>query len=124
MAGAEEAAGDYYRAVGVEDWASTYEDLDSETRAMFTEKDWSQKNQWFEDNASAIYYIEDVRPDGDSSQTVAEVDVRLTGEDGSSSVRTTYFVYEGGGWKHRFGQEETDLFMPGTPYEEFVAEQG
>ncbi len=124
QAEAEEVAGDYYRAAGVENWAYTYENLDSETRAIFTEDEWYRKNQWFADQGETIYHIEDVRPDGDSSQTVAEVDVRLTGEDGSSSVRTTYFVYEDGAWKHRFGQEETDLFMPGTPYEEFVAEQG
>ncbi len=124
QAEAEEAAGDYYRAAGVQDWAYTYENLDSDTKAMFTEEEWYRKNQWFADQGETIYHIEDVRPDGASPETVAEVDVRLTGEDGSSSVRTTYFVYEGGGWKHRFGREETDLFMPGTPYEEFVAEQG
>jgi hypothetical protein len=42
------------------------------------------------------------------------------GEDGSSSIRDTYFVYEDGSWKHRFGREEYDLFMPGASYEEFV----
>ncbi len=55
-----------------------------------------------------------------SEEPLAEVSVRLTGEDGSSSIRTTYFVYEGGSWKHRFGQEEIDLFGPGVPYEEWV----
>ena len=101
----------------------TYRNLDSETRGLFTEEEWYQKNRWFADNGTTIYHIESVRMDGASPETVAEVDVRLTGEDGSSSVRTTYFVYEGGAWKHRFGQEETDLLMPGTPYEEFVAVQ-
>ena len=46
--------------------------------------------------------------------------VRLTYEDGSTSGRNTYFVYEDGGWKHRFGQEENKLYMPNTSYEEFV----
>ncbi len=44
----------------------------------------------------------------------------MTGKDGSTSVRNTYFVYENGSWKHRFGQEEKDLFMPDRSYEEFL----
>jgi hypothetical protein len=54
------------------------------------------------------------------------VTLTLTYEDGSSSTRTTYFVYEDGQWKHRFGQEEQeeqDLFMPDASYEEFVEAQ-
>jgi hypothetical protein len=51
------------------------------------------------------------------------VTLTLTYEDGSSSTRTTYFVYEDREWKHRFGQEENDLFMPDAPYEEFVEAQ-
>ncbi len=116
----EEAAGDYYRAAGLGDWVYTYENLDSETRAMFTRDEWSQKNRWFLENAPAIYHIESVDPIEASQEPLAEVSVRLTGEDGSSSIRTTYFVYEGGEWKHRFGQEETGLFMPEASYEEFV----
>jgi len=52
----------------------------------------------------------------------AEAALRLTGEDGSSSIRQTYFIYddEDGSWKHRFSQEEYDLFMPDASYEEFV----
>ena len=46
--------------------------------------------------------------------------MRLTGEDGSSSIRDTYFVFENGEWKHRFAQEEEDLFMPESTYEEFL----
>jgi hypothetical protein len=34
-----------------------------------------------------------------------------------------YFVLEGGEWKHRFSLEQIDIFMPGTPYEDFVAAQ-
>ena len=34
--------------------------------------------------------------------------------------RNTYFVFEDGEWKHRFGQEEKDLFMPDLSYEEFL----
>ena len=52
-----------------------------------------------------------------------EVSLRLTYGDGTTSTRVTYFVQEDGGWKHRFGQEEYDLFMPDLSYEEFVAVQ-
>jgi hypothetical protein len=52
-----------------------------------------------------------------------EVSLRLTYEDGASSTRVTYFVFEDGEWKHAFGQEERDLFMPEASYEEFVAAQ-
>jgi len=55
-----------------------------------------------------------------SQKPLAEVEVRLTGEDGSSSTRNTYFVYEDGSWKHRFAQEEIDLFEPGVSFEEWV----
>jgi hypothetical protein len=120
----EEAAEDYYRAAGVGDWGYTYDHLDSETRSLFTREEWSQKNQWFLENAPAIYHIEGVNPDEASQEEpLAEVSVRLTGEDGSSSIRTTYFVREDGEWKHRFGQEEMDLFMPDASYEEFVQVQ-
>jgi hypothetical protein len=51
------------------------------------------------------------------------VAVRLTYGDGSTSARTTYFVYENGEWRHRFGKEEDDLFMPDVSYQEFVAAQ-
>ena len=124
QAEAEEAAGDYYRAAGVDDWAYTYANLDSETRSMFTEEEWFQKNQWLADNGPVIYDILSAESLDTSGEPVVEVDVRLTGEDGSSSVRTTYFVYEDGMWKHRFGQQEYDLFMPGVPFDEFVAAQG
>ncbi len=121
---AEEAAGDYYRAAGLEDWAYTYENLDSETQALFTEEEWFQKNQWFADNGEVVYHIEGVERLASTNETTVEVTLRLTYEDGTSSTRDTYFVYEGGEWKHRFGQEELDLFMPDASYEEFVEEQG
>lgn len=119
-AGAEEAAGDYYRKAGLKDWDYTYEHLDSEIKRLFAKEEWSQKNQWFADNNSVIYHILSVEMNGTSEEPVAEVAVRLTGEDGSSFTRNTYFVYEDGDWKHRFSEEETKLFMPGVPFEEFV----
>ncbi len=122
MVEAEEAAGDYYRAAGSEDWAYTYENLDSQTQSLFTREEWFQKNQWFADSGEVIYHVESVGMTGTNSEFVG-VTLTLTYEDGTSSTRDTYFVYENGSWKHRFGQEENDLFMPDLSYEEFVEAQ-
>jgi hypothetical protein len=81
------------------------------------------ENQWLADNYPTVYHILSAEFESASQTPIAEVTVRLTGEDGSSSVRNTYFVYEGGSWKHQFAQEEYELFMPGIPYEEFVEAQ-
>lgn len=122
-ANVEEAAEDYYQAAGLEDWAYTYENLDEETRSGFTEEEWFQKNQWFADNGEVIYNIDSVGRTGTSSEFWG-VTLTLTYEDGTSSTRQTYFVYEDEEWKHRFGQEENDLFMPDATFEEFVEAQG
>lgn len=122
---AEEAAKDYYLKAGSKDWEYTYDHLDLQTRRLFTKEEWSQKNQWLADNNPMIYRIDSVDLENASQESVAEVAVSLTGEDGSTSIRNTYFVLEDGSWKHRFSQEEKDLFMPGVPFEEFVeARQG
>ncbi len=123
--GAEEAAGEYYRAAGAGDWDYTYEHLDSETQSAFTREEWYQKNEWLSDNGPAVYDVLSVELDETSGEPlVAEVSVRITAEDGSSSfVRDTFFVLEDGEWLHRFGQEEYDSLMPGVPFEEFVAAQ-
>ena len=104
-------------AAGVGDWAYTYENLDSETQALFTEE------EWFADNGSVVYRIDSAESVGTDGEPVVEVTLTLTYGDGTSSTRTTYFVREGGTWQHRFGQEEYDLFMPELSYEEFVAAQ-
>jgi hypothetical protein len=75
----------------------------------------------FADHGKGIYYIGSVEVDMSSQQREARMELRLTDGDGSTSSRTTYFVYEDGEWRHRFDQEENDLFMPGASYEEFVA---
>ena len=41
---AEEAAGDYYRAAGSQDWDYTYDNLDSSTKSEFTREEWRKKN--------------------------------------------------------------------------------
>jgi hypothetical protein len=103
--------------VGLKDWAYTYDHLDSETQSKFTEDEWSRKNQWFADNSPAVYHVLSVGSDSASQEPVAEVEADV---DGSSSTRNTYFVVEDGEWKHRFSEEETELFMPRVAFEEFV----
>ncbi len=86
----------------------------------FTREEWSQKNQWFANNGKVTYNIESVDLDKTAQKPLAKVAVRLTGEDVSSSIRNTYFVFEDGSWKHRFTQEEKNLYKPDLSYEDFV----
>ena len=103
------AAETYYEAVAARDWGYTYDHLDSETRSSFTEDEWFAKNDWLADNGSATYTIQSIEIDG-SDESIANVAVLLTFEDGSTDLRNTYFVFEDGSWRHRFGSEEYDLF--------------
>ncbi len=77
-------------------------------------------NQYYWDLNPTVYHILSVDLLSDSGETITQVTVRITGEDGSSFTRTTYWVLEDGKWLHRFSQEEIDLFMPELSLEEFV----
>ncbi len=118
------AAEAYYQAVSGEDWSYTYDHLDSETKNLYTEVEWFAKNQWFAANGSVTFDILSVDLDNADPTPIANVAVGLNYDDGSSSTRLTYFVYEDGSWKHRFGEEENNLYMPSASYDEFVAAQG
>lgn len=118
-----EAAEDYYQAVDQENWDYTYDNLDSQTRALFTEEEWYRKNQWYADNEGLELATINVVVNGPSSDPVVSVSVYRTFKDGTSITRDTFFVSEGGAWKHSFTEEEIDIFMPGVPYEQFVATQ-
>jgi hypothetical protein len=74
-------------------------------------------------DGSTIHYILSVDMDTSSQEPIAKVAVRLTFEDGSTSIRNTYFVFEDGSWRHRFSQEEYDPFMADASYEKFLAAQ-
>jgi hypothetical protein len=118
-----EAAEDYYQAVDQENWTYTYGNLDSQTQALFTEEEWYAKNQWFADNEGLELATINVVVNGSPSDPVVSVTVYRTFKDGTSITRGTFFVSEGGVWKHRFTEEEIEIFMPGVPYEQFVAAQ-
>ena len=113
------AVEDYYWAVDREDWAYTYDNLDSQTKALFTEEEWYLKNQWFADNEGLELSTVDVEVNDSPSDSVVNVTVYRTFEDGNSIARNTYFVYENDTWKHRFGRDEIEIFMPGASYQEF-----
>lgn len=113
---AEAAAMAYYQAAGVEDWSYTYDHLDSETQNMFTEEEWAEKNQYYWDLNPTVYDILSVVSVIGVELPTTEVAVRVTGQDGTSFVRTTYWVLEDGEWLHRFSQEEIDSFTPGVPF--------
>jgi Domain of unknown function (DUF4352)/Excalibur calcium-binding domain len=118
-----EAVEDYYQAVDREDWAYTYQNLDSQTRAMFDEEEWYLKNQWFADTEGLELAAMDVAVSGSPSDPVVSVTVYRSFKDGTSIDRGTFFVFEDGVWKHRFGEEEIGIFMPEASFEEFVAVQ-
>jgi hypothetical protein len=103
------AAEAYYAAVEVRDWGYTYDHLDSETQSVYTKSEWFAKNEWLANTGFVTYTIESVEMDASAPDTLADVVVVLTTTDSSTSIRNTYFVYEDGLWKHRFGSEEYNL---------------
>jgi hypothetical protein len=96
-----EAAEDYYQAVDQENWAYTYDNLDSQTKALFTEEEWYLKNQWFADNEGLELATINVMVNGTPSDPEVSVTVYRTFKDGTSITHNTYFVSEDGEWKHR-----------------------
>jgi hypothetical protein len=112
------AVEDYYEAVDGEDWGYTYDNLDLQTRQRFTRDEWVQKNEYYADN----YPLERSSPtiNSPASSSVVEVSLAQSFRDGTNQSRPTYFVYEDGSWKHRFSQEEFDLFMADASFEEFA----
>jgi hypothetical protein len=99
----------YYQAVASSNWAYTYDHLDSQTQSVYTEREWSAKNDYLADTGTVTYTIQSVAMDPSAPETVASVTVVLTATDGSTNVRNTYWVYEDGSWLHRFSPEEYDL---------------
>ena len=113
------AVEDYYEAVDHQDWNYTYDNLDSQTKQKYTKDEYVQKNR----------YLTDVDPLAQSSPSIGSevstsspVEVKLTQtfRSGLTKSRTTYFVREDGAWKHRFSQQDDDIFLPDASYDEFV----
>ncbi len=111
----------YYYAVDYENWAYTYYNLDSASRALFTQEEWIERNQWYADNEGLVLDTMDIEVTMDGDEA-AEVTVHRAFTDGTSITRETYFVWEGW-WRHHLTEEEKEIFMPDATYEEFVAAQ-
>ena len=105
---------DYYEAVDREDWDYTYDNLDSLTQRLFTKEEWEEKNRWLADSERRGLSFVSVKVNSITQGGLADVTVDRTFDDGSSLSRKTHFFQEDGSWKHRFTQEEKDIFMPGT----------
>lgn len=114
----EQATRDYYEAVDRQDWAYTWDSLDAGTRDLFSgEEEWREKNQNDADTNPLELDTMDVEVSM-SGDEEAEVSVYRSFEDGTTIDRDTEFVLEDGSWKHRFTDEEIEMFEPGVPMEE------
>ena len=91
------------------DWNYTYDNLDSETRQRFTKSEWIQKNQYLANTDPLVRSTPEIASEVSTSSPV-EITLTQTFRSGTTSSRTTYFVWEDGSWKHRLSPEEYDLF--------------
>ena len=112
-AGLRRAAADYYEAVERKDWGYTYDNLDSQTQRRFTRSGWIRKNQDFDGIDPLVRSTPKITGEVSTSSPV-EVTLTQVFGSGTTGSRTTYFIWEDGSWKHRFSQEEYDLFLGGT----------
>jgi hypothetical protein len=92
----------------------TYEHLDSDTQRLFTWNEWQQINKEFWANDATKYEVNSAQRVVSLSPFRPKVEVSLwvnyDDKDFNDHERITYFVYEDGGWKHRFGEEEYEVF--------------
>ncbi len=102
--------------------ATYYYNLDSESKVLFTEEEWTRKNQWYVDNEGLKLPSMDVDVTMEGNEET-QVTVYRTLTHGTSIMRETVFVWKNGYWGHHLTEEEKDIFMPGVPYEEFVETQ-
>ena len=115
---------DYYGAVDRGEWGYTYSHLDSQTQVLFTEEEWSRRNQFLAELnpgelSSMRVDVVDVNPDES-----ADVTVYRTFKSGGYSVRDTLFLYEEDMWKHRLTSRELEPFLVDLSYEEFESYYG
>jgi len=101
------AAEAYYLNAKEGDWAYTYSHLDYVTKSHYTREDWFAKNDYLASLGAVTYWVKLVKM---IKPSVAQVYVILTAEeDGTTSIRRTYFVREDGRWLHSFSEQEYDL---------------
>jgi hypothetical protein len=113
------AVTDYYKAVDRQDWNYTYDNLDSQTKQKYTRDEYVQKNRYL-DNIDPLAQSSPSIVSEVSTSSPVKVELTQTFRSGLTKSRTTYFVWEDGAWKHRFSQQDDDIFLPDASYGEFV----
>lgn len=123
----EGAVRNYYEAVDVRNFAYTYDNLTSASRALFSSEDeWVNKNRLIAESEGLKLYSIEIEllgevpstSSGVPTGTRAPVAVDRSFANGSSIFRETVFIYEDGAWRHELSEEEIAIFSPGTPFEE------
>jgi TolA-binding protein len=114
-ASALDAAVGYYQAVEAGDYTYTYNALSSADQSNYTYDQWLYANNTL-DSASAEFEVFRALVDTPNTaivegyEHVADVGLSIYYPDGSLSTRYTFFVYEGGVWKHWLTNEEMSVF--------------
>jgi TolA-binding protein len=110
-----DAAISYYQAVEVGDYTYTYNALSSADQSNYTYDQWLYANNTL-DSAAAEFEVFRALVDSpntaivDGYEHVADVGLSIYYPDGSLGTRYTFFVYEGGVWKHWLTDEEMSVF--------------
>jgi outer membrane murein-binding lipoprotein Lpp len=114
-ASALDAAISYYQAVEVGDYTYTYSALSSADQSNYAYDQWLYANNSL-DSAAAEFEVFRALVDSPNTaivegyEHVADVGASIYYPDGSLSTRYTFFVYEGGVWKHWLTNEEMGIF--------------
>lgn len=114
-ASALDAAVSYYQAVEAGDYTYTYNALSSADQSNYTYDQWLYANNSL-DSAAAEFEVFRALVDSpntaivDGYEHVADVGLSIYYPDGSVGTRYTFFVYEGGAWKHWLTDEEMSVF--------------
>jgi len=105
-----DAAKNYYQYAESGDYSTTYDLLSNESQTYYTEDEWVRANTML-DSAAAEFVVTDAyRADIGLGIPTYAITVTVYLPDGSSFVRTTYFVYEADHWAHQLSKEEVDAF--------------
>ena len=113
------AVEEYYEAVDRQDWNYTYNNLDSQTKRRYTSAEYIQKNQYLASVDPLAQSSTEIVSEVSTSSPV-EVELTQTFRSGLTKSRITYFVWEDDAWKHRFSQQDDEIFLPDASYDEFV----
>jgi hypothetical protein len=110
---ANQAVANYYNAAEDGDFTYTYNNLTSYGQTYYTYDQWVTLNT-NSGTASSTFNVDYVTIESPAKsqleKTDAKVDLTIYAPDGNTYTRTTYFVQEGGAWKHVLTEEERAIF--------------